>query len=144
MLFKWRDQNGREHEFHLVDKVSSKWTTFGSLLNFEQNQLDALQMDFPHDTSRRWQKVMGHWIETGGRGCRYPVTWDGLCSMLEDVKCFQVAKDLKRALAFASDETSAQLHRHSRLCPQLTFTLSSATILILVALVAVLLSIILD
>ena len=142
MLFKWKDQNGRVKDFRLVDKVSFKWQAFGSLIKLEDDQLDAWASDFPQDTSRRcWRKVMGHWIENGGG---YPVTWDGLCSMLNDVGKSEVAKDLKKALASAF-ETSDQHQSRSRLLPKLAFTLPNAatTTPILVALLVVLLAILL-
>ena len=101
-LLKWRGQDGREHTFRLVDKVCDKWMEFGLRVKIEHSKLKSWGTQFHLNASRCWCEVMEHWSNTGGRGCDYPVTWDGLYSMLDDLEYCQVARDLKTAVTACS------------------------------------------
>ena len=108
-LIKWRDQQGRKRNFKLVDKISTRWRHLGRLVGLEENRLDVLEIKYRGDAVVCWSKVMQHWLDSGGNE-DYPATWEGLCSLLEDVECAKIAKELKIVLSRAispSPPTSA-------------------------------------
>ena len=92
-LIKWS-----KGKFRLVNRVSGTWKEFGTLLEVEQNQLDAWRNECRDDAGRCWDKVMGHWLSTGGTS-DYPATWDGLYILLEDVEFSEVAVELKEVIS---------------------------------------------
>lgn len=47
------------------------------------------------EAARCWMKVMQFWLMEG-EATGYPVTWEGLYDMLEDVQYSEVAKELKK------------------------------------------------
>lgn len=96
-LIKWKDEQGQEQTFHLIDRVSAKWTEFGTLLDLTPNQLAVLKQESSGNIALCWKKVMEHWLSGGGKG-DYPATWEGLYSLLEDVQCSGVANKLKKAV----------------------------------------------
>ena len=95
-LLKWKDEQGRQQTFRLVDRVSSKWKQFGLLLGLEPNQLDALKLDNPGQTAMCWNIVMEHWRK--GDSVQYPPTWEGLYTLLEDMEFSRFADELKEAV----------------------------------------------
>ena len=100
-LIKWRDERGEEQKFRLVNRVSSRWESFGYQLGLPQNMLDMWRMEYPDNPARCWMKVMQHWL-TGGDTPDYPATWDGLYELLEDVEYFDVARQLREAVLAAN------------------------------------------
>ena len=99
-LMKWRDEMGEVQTFRLVNRVSCKWEIFGCLLNIPQNMLTAWREEFLNNSARCWLKVMDYWL-TGEDISDYPVTWDGLYELLEDVEYYEEAKKLKEAVLAA-------------------------------------------
>ncbi len=97
---KWRDREGCEKTFLLVDKVSVKWQDFGLQLSIEPAILDGWEVQYQRDAKKCWNKVMGGFITNGGTD-DYPSTWEGVYQLLKDVKCGGVAKDLEVAVTHA-------------------------------------------
>ena len=95
-LIKWRDAEGREQTFRLVDLVSARWMEFGTLLGFTLNVLEGWEKEYHCNSSRCWMKVMDSWVEKGS--CDYPVTWEGLCTLLRDMGLPDVRHELIQAL----------------------------------------------
>jgi hypothetical protein len=91
-------EQGCVKKFKLIAKVSSKWRNFGHLLNQELDQLEAWADECRGINSRCWCKVMEFWIAEGDVE-EYPVNWEGLIILLEDVEFSEVATDLKKALS---------------------------------------------
>ena len=85
-------------QFRLIDKVSSKWRSFGLRFGLEANQLDAWEEQCLVNAERCWHKVMGYWLKSG---VHYTVSWEGLCELLEDMNLRQIAYDLRVAVYFA-------------------------------------------
>ena len=81
-----------------MDHVSARWEDFGLYLDVETNQLDAWKVQEQAVVSKCWNRVMDHWL-TGGGTSDYPVTWEGLFTLLDDVGFSKVAEDLKIAVA---------------------------------------------
>ena len=98
-LLKWQE-DGHNLKFRLIDKVQSKWWNLGTLLGLT-DLLTSWEKEYQNDASRCWTKVMTHWLNGGG-GDDYPPTWEGLYTLLEDVQCVQVAKELREAVASSS------------------------------------------
>ena len=46
------------------------------------------------------RRITKHWLDGGGAS-EYPVTWDGLYSLLEDAECAEIAKQLRKAVSLA-------------------------------------------
>lgn len=61
---------------------------------------------------------MDEWLTEGGTP-DYPATWRGLVTLLVDSDCYQVAEDLKHALASVIPPTSPPLV-DSKLSPETT------------------------
>ena len=104
VLLKWKDSGGEMMSFRLVDRVSGQWMKIGLRLGISMNLLESWEKQFGKDAERCWLKVMGCWIDEGGTN-EYPVDWDGLCNLLEDVECPDVAKEFKTAVILASEST---------------------------------------
>ena len=72
-LLKWRDSEGKLQRFYLVNKVSSRWMTFGYRFDREPDELEALEDEYSRNAKRCWCKVMEQWLGEGGTS-EYPTT----------------------------------------------------------------------
>ena len=45
----------------------------------------------------RWNYIMERWLSDGGT-YKYPATWNGLYTLLEDVSCAVIADELKNVV----------------------------------------------
>ena len=99
-LLKWKDEQGQEQTFRLVNRVSTDWKIFGRLLQLTEKQLDGFDEQYLRNTTTCWNRVMEHWLAGGGRP-DYPPTWEGLYTLLEDMELKEIAEELKKALARA-------------------------------------------
>lgn len=79
--------------FRLVDKVGTKWKSIGYRLDISDDVLSGWHGDL-RDTKQLWNKVMNHWLTTGGTP-DYPLTWEGLYELLKDVECTEITKQLE-------------------------------------------------
>ena len=96
-LFKWKDEFGPEQTFQLVNKVSAKWQSIGIILGITFNTLEGWRVEALNNATTIWNKVMNYWL-TGQSKSNYPITRQGLYSMLEDIEASEVAKELKIAV----------------------------------------------
>ena len=55
-----------DDEFRLVSRVGSKWNSFGLRLVVPQDQLDGWKKECLGNTAECWNKVMQHWLDSGG------------------------------------------------------------------------------
>lgn len=99
-LIKWKDGSGHVHKFRLINRVSSKWESFGYRLDIPQNMLDGWREQCLGYSARCWMKVMECWLTVGHS--QYPPSWEGLYEMLEDVEYAEVATELRHALFWLS------------------------------------------
>lgn len=100
-LIKWKDCSGHVHKFRLINRVSSKWESFGYLLDIHHNVLTGWRDECLGNSARCWMKVMAYWL-TEGHTPQHPATWEGLYVMLEDVDFVEVAKELREAIFWLS------------------------------------------
>ena len=96
-LLKWRDTHGHEQSFCLVKEVSARWRDIGLLLGINMNQLQALDDKHRGNAKNIWNEVMSYWL-TGEKSWNYPVTWEGLYTLLKDIDVPRIAEDLKEAV----------------------------------------------
>ena len=97
ILLKWKDSKGHTFKFQLVYKVGSRWRDFGQRFGQEKNQLNSIKEECSK-CERCWCKVMNWWLRAGGTA-EYPATWRGLLTVLEDIECESVARELERVLS---------------------------------------------
>lgn len=98
MLIKWRDSQGCEQKFRLINNVSANWKKFGHLLGQNPNLLNAWEVECLKQADLCWCKVMGHWLNEDDPS-PYPTTWIGLFTLLKDVECAEVAIRMEAALS---------------------------------------------
>ena len=95
-LLKWKDEQGREQTFRLVNRVSAKWEDFGLVLGLDINQLEVWRQESLGSVSVCWNRVMDHWLRGGS--AQYPPTWEGLYTLLNDMEYVRDAKELRKAV----------------------------------------------
>lgn len=102
-LISWKEDQ-HVHKFELVNRVSAKWREFGIQLGLQTNTLDGYSKETLKVTEC-WEKVMQNWLD--GQGAEnYPVKWEGLYRLLEDVGVPQVAIDFEKAVEKARKQDS--------------------------------------
>ena len=90
ILIKYRVRN-EEKEFRLIQNIQHKWYHIGTLLGVPMNTIDS------HKTNEeKCQDVLKKWMEKDSS--EYPLKWDGLIKVLQDVQMGVVAQELKEAL----------------------------------------------
>ena len=99
-LIKSRD--GKEELYRLIKRVSTKWDKIGIRIGLEHNTLVSIKRHLQGDAEICWQEVMQKWLDGQGQE-KYQTSWEGLYSLLNDIECSQVAKELKDAIAKATD-----------------------------------------
>ena len=90
ILIKYRVRN-EEKEFRLIQMIQHKWYDIGTLLGVPMNTIDSRKTN-----EGKCQDVLKKWMEKGSP--EYPVEWDGLIKVLQDVEMGVVAQELKEAL----------------------------------------------
>jgi hypothetical protein len=83
-----------QKRFNLANHVSASWMEIGLRLGIERNLLSSIQDDRP-DNFKRLSKVFGIWLENATglpHHADYPLSWQGLHTLLEDVEKTEVAK----------------------------------------------------
>lgn len=99
-LIKWKDDNGQPKKFNLIQRVSSKWESFGFRLEIPDDVLVGLREQCLANSAKCWTKIMQYWL-SGGSTNDYPATWEGLYVLLEDVDLAEVARETKQAVSAA-------------------------------------------
>jgi hypothetical protein len=93
---KWEDGEGEVREFRLINRVRSKWESFGHRLDIQQSKLNDWREECEGNPTLCWMKVMVYWLTEEIQD--YPATWDRLYEMLEDMEFTEVAMELKEAV----------------------------------------------
>ena len=98
-LFKWKDGSGAEQKLKIVEEISSKWQDLAILLGLSMSQIDGIQkMQSVMEAEQCCLRVFDHWISNNGEFTDYPITWNGLHKLLEDVGHRAVARRMKTAV----------------------------------------------
>ena len=96
-LIKWRNEKGEDKELRIKKSICDKWKQVGDLLEIENSVLMIWDTNCGRqDPLARIDLVLNYWMENPID--EYPVSWKGLCKLLENIECSEVAKKLREAL----------------------------------------------
>ena len=95
-LYKWTDENGQPKSLRILDEISSRWTEAGDLLGLNPARLKGIEEYQLRDARSCCREILKDWIQDN-QGY-YPVSWEGLMCLLEDMELTAVAKELENAL----------------------------------------------
>ena len=80
--------------FNLANHISGSWKVLGLTLGMEFDLLGSIGSKTPENTERL-MTVFSRWLENAAglpHHARYPLSWQGLNTLLEDVGKMEVAK----------------------------------------------------
>ena len=75
--------------------VADKWKQFAMRLHFEYNDIRRIEKDNHFQQVDACLSVVGEWLSGEGRR---PVTWRTLISVLNEIECSELAKDVVSTL----------------------------------------------
>lgn len=96
-LLKREDNDREEQRLSLSKRVCSKWRNFGRRFKRDEGELDAIEQRCLGIPEECWCRLMNEWLNEGGTN-DYPITWKGVIDVLEDVHCYDVARQLEKVL----------------------------------------------
>ena len=96
IVIKWKDDQGKTQRYRLIDKIRQKWQDIGKLVRIPLDELNSLSDKHKKDAAECCRAVLDTWMEAPPPG--YPVTWEGLIELLEDVDLGEVVTELKTVL----------------------------------------------
>ena len=73
------------------------WMEFGLAVGLDSNMLKAWEAQYRGDATRCWLELMKWWLNGNGND-NYPVTWEGVYSLLKDAHYENIAHKLQRAV----------------------------------------------
>lgn len=83
-LIRWKDEVGQPQKLKILEEIGSKWKDAGILLgqgtklaNYEKKTNDIVEL---------CTLVFTHWIKNNGYKPHYPLSWTGLCDLLDDIE----------------------------------------------------------
>ena len=82
------------NRFNLKNHISDCWKTIGLTLGMELSLLNSIERN-RFDDAERLMTVFGHWLENAAglpNHAYYPLSWQGLNTLLEDMGKVEVAK----------------------------------------------------
>ena len=95
-LLKRTDSNGQPQNLRLRDQLSTKWRDVGDLLGLT-SRLKGIEEQRHCDARLCCRDILLDWLQMDD-GSSYPVNWDGMLSLLEDMELSATAKKLQGAL----------------------------------------------
>ena len=81
--------------------MCNKWKEIGCLLEIPLPVLQAWGTTYRENPLECINPVLSQWLENSGISEYYPVSWEGLHSLLEDAELTEVSNDLNQALVNA-------------------------------------------
>ena len=78
-----------------MTEVCPKWKEIGDLMRLSASRLEAIEKNRRGEVKECCRDVFHDWLAQEGGG-NYPVTWQGLCELLEDLKFSALAKEVKQ------------------------------------------------
>ena len=93
-LLKHTRSDGKVQRLRIITEVCPKWKEMGDLMGVSACLLDAIEENRRGECCR---DVFCDWLEQEGGG-NYPVTWQGLCELLEDLEFSALAKQVQQLL----------------------------------------------
>ena len=80
----------------MIRSIKYKWHEMGRLLG-RGDELEAISMKHQKDPESCCIDLLQKWLN-GGCSSEYPVNWDGLLELLNDLDFNNLAEELKNAL----------------------------------------------
>lgn len=96
ILIKWKNEKGEDKELRLKQSMCNEWKNIGFRLNIDNAVLQSWETKYHYDPQECINPVLSHWLDKPTD--EYPVSWKGLCCLLEDVQLSQLANELEEAL----------------------------------------------
>lgn len=96
IVIHW-ENDGVICHFKLIEKISDKWKTLGTLLGMEEAQLEQFKSITSNDSEECCKKVFSRWLK-GEKDTLYPKTWIGVYKLLRAIDCGAIARDLEKAI----------------------------------------------
>ena len=90
ILIKYQVHNEKK-EFRLLQVIQNKWYDIGILLGVPVDTIDSRKTN-----EEKCREILRMWMEMGSP--EYPVEWDSLIQVLQDVQMRVVAEELRDAL----------------------------------------------
>ena len=101
-LIKWIDPKGREENLKIYEEMSPKWKEVAVVIGLSQVAISIITAPgMGREMIDCMREVFGKWMENCDvlpNRKRYPLTWDGLCNILQDSDSVMVMKRLREAL----------------------------------------------
>ena len=82
----------------IIECFAPEWEQTGILLGISMSKLQSFQERAHNNSIRICQHIFDHWIENGGTCSKYPLTWEALCGLLDDLNKNTVAEKLRKVL----------------------------------------------
>lgn len=79
----YQNNDGKMHDFKLLEQISDRWWKAGMLLSLTKNVLDIFR-DKAEDNVKSCEHVFSTWVSSNGHK-DYPLTWAGLHTLLVDM-----------------------------------------------------------
>ena len=101
----------KEQEFNLKQHVDNS----SKVLKLLAKELDISDEKFKAwKASNRWNEIMEYWLN--GKCNKYPVTWEGLDTLLVAVRKKDIAKELKKAIEGWEGEAACYTWHNNYCC----------------------------
>ena len=86
--------DGQVQRLRIMTEVCPKWKEMGDLMGLSACRLEAIEKNRRGEVKECCRDVFHDWLEQEGGG-NYPVTWHGLCELLEDLEFSALAKQVQ-------------------------------------------------
>ena len=86
-------KNGTER-FKLSETLSSRWQKIGIVLGIENNRIRDIDNEY-RQTEEKYREILSIWLNEASNlpnSDDYPLSWEGLKTLLEDISMCEVAK----------------------------------------------------
>ena len=94
--YKWTDRYDQPKSLRILDEISSRWTEAGDLLGLSPARLEGIEEQRLRNARSCCRDVLHDWIQDNQGS--YPVSWEGLISLLKDMKLTVLANKLENSL----------------------------------------------
>ena len=97
-LIKWQGSYGDVEELRLYNEMAPDWNTVADLVGISTAVTGSIKKNF-REVEDCIKTAIQRWIDDAPNLPNYKCTWNGLCTLLRDMKKGAVQKRLKQAIA---------------------------------------------
>jgi len=87
----------KNRRLYLIKEMASKWKDAGYQLDLSLGEIKKIEKDQQGDCYECCSSVMQTWLERGSK--EYPMNWDGVLELLEDLELLNLVKKLQEMLS---------------------------------------------